>query len=341
MNGYERFKRALEGKKTDYLPVMLHNFMPAAREAGVTMEEYRNSPQVMAKVHLDAARKYGLDGILFDVDTCLEAGAVGMPVEFPVDGPAASLGAVSDNVDEVIEMMCPQRLINDERVKRHLEAIHLLKKQAAGEIFIRGNCDQMAFSLAMLAYGMQDFLTDLLDEECEKKIIALLDRAYDVHLTFNKLVMEAGADMVSFGDSSCGPDLIGRDMYMKYAYPWHKRLKQDLDQLGYQTICHICGNLDIILEDVASIGFAGVEIDYKTNVSYAAKKFRNKSVVFGIIDPAGVFYQGTPKEVISETKKVLDEFQGSGIIIGAGCALPPLTPSENIEAFVKAVRAYQ
>jgi len=34
MNGYERITAALRGERPDRVPVMLHNFMMAAREAG-------------------------------------------------------------------------------------------------------------------------------------------------------------------------------------------------------------------------------------------------------------------------------------------------------------------
>lgn len=37
MNGYQRIKAALPGEWPDQRPVMLHNFMMAAREAGLTM----------------------------------------------------------------------------------------------------------------------------------------------------------------------------------------------------------------------------------------------------------------------------------------------------------------
>jgi len=36
MNGYERITAALNDKKPDTTPIMLHNFMMAAREHGVT-----------------------------------------------------------------------------------------------------------------------------------------------------------------------------------------------------------------------------------------------------------------------------------------------------------------
>ncbi len=340
MNGTERIQAVLQGGKASRVPMMLHSFMPAAAEQGLSMAAYRGSPQNIANAHLAFARKYGLDGVLIDIDTCLEAGAMGVPVDFPEEEPARVTGPLAGSLDELIEKMEPDKLARDERVKIALEAVFLAKKQAKGELLVRGNCDQMAFSLAMLAYGMSDFMADLLDEEKEESLLLLIERAYAVHLAFHKLMREAGADLTSFGDSSCGPDLISRDMYLKYAHPFHQRLQKDLACAGIQTVCHICGRLDNILEDVAGIGFAGVEADYKTDLVRAQKALQGHSVMFGPIDPSGVFYFDTPEEVAAETRRVLEIFAGGNLVIGAGCALPKGTPEANIRAFVKTVTEY-
>ena len=88
MNGYERIKAALEGTMPDRRPVMLHNFMVATREAGYTMKQYREDPEIAADCHIRFVEKYGVDGILFDVDTALMACSVGVPVDYPEDEPA-------------------------------------------------------------------------------------------------------------------------------------------------------------------------------------------------------------------------------------------------------------
>jgi len=44
MNGYERIRKALNGEWPDKRPVMLHNFMMAAEEAGYTMKAFREDP---------------------------------------------------------------------------------------------------------------------------------------------------------------------------------------------------------------------------------------------------------------------------------------------------------
>lgn len=338
MNGYERILKTLRGEITDRAPIMLHNFMSAAKEQGITMKQFRSSPENIAKVFVDTAVKYGLDGILTDMDTALEAHAMGASVDFPEDDPARVAGPSGKSFDEVISKVDPKRLLSDERVQIYLEAIRLIKKQVGGEIFVRGNADQGPFSIAMLLYGMEDFLADLMDEDRQEEILKLINRCYDVHIAFHKMVKQAGADATSFGDSSCGPDLLSRNTYLTYASPFHRRLKRELDDNGIKCICHICGNLDNILADVADIGFAGIEVDYKTNIGRARDLLKGKSVMFGPLDPSGVFLFGSTEEVRKETEAVLKLFKEGGLVIGAGCALPPDTPEANICTFIDTVR---
>jgi uroporphyrinogen decarboxylase len=342
MTGYERISTALQGGMADKVPLMLHAFMPAAAEAGINMKEYRSKPESMARAHLDFSRKYGLDGILLDVDTCILADAVGVPIDYPDDAAAR----VKSHVPLDKLTIEPSVVRSSERVAIILEALRIMKRKAGGELFIRGNCDQMAFSLASLCYGMEDFMADLLDEDEEKNIFALLDKTLLVHLELHKMMMEAGADMTSFGDSPSGPDLISRDLFRRFSLPYHQRLHAELQKLHIRTICHICGNLDIILDDVAGIGYEGVEIDYKTNLSKAAAAFKGKSAVFGIIDPSGLFYYGNPGTMREEVRRVLDIFatahggKPAALVLGSGCAIPPGAPEANIRAFVDEARNY-
>ena len=339
MNGFERIQRTLAWQPTDHVPVMLHNFMPAAREAGMTMKEFRSHPENMARAFIDAALKYKLDGILTDVDTALSAHAMGATTEFPDDLPARVVAPISDRIEEVIEQVDPVKLQRDERIQIYLEAIRLIHRETGGQLFLRGNADQGPFSLSVTVYGMTNMMMDLLDETKTELILRLIERCYEVHLAFHLMVKAAGADMTSFGDSMGSPDLISPAMFRKFVAPFHKRLVGDLSQQGIQTVCHICGKTDMILQPWSESGFSGVEIDYKTNISQAATTMQGKSVVFGVIDPSGVFCLGDEVAVKRETQAVLNCFPRSGLVIGAGCALPAETPSKNIHAFVQTVRS--
>ena len=342
MTGYERIITTLNGGTADRVPMMLHSFMPAAQEAGYTMGEYRSSARKIADTHIRFAEKYGMDGMLVDIDTCMESSAIGVPTDYPDDEPARSIGNLSTDIPVLMEALNPEKLLQSKRIAINLDAIRLIKQEVGNDLLLRGNCDQAGFSLAMLSYGMSDFMADLMDEDLQDDLLALIDRATDFHIAFHKLMKQAGADITSFGDSSCGPDLISRDMYLTYSFRFHKKLAEALKAAGIQTICHICGNLDRILADVATAGFPAIEVDYKTNIPRAAEILKKEHVtMFGPIDPSGLFFFGTPDQMRAETQKVLETFQGKGLVIGAGCALPTGTPEANIRAFAETVRTYK
>jgi uroporphyrinogen decarboxylase len=336
MTGYERIQNVLHGKEVKPTPAMLHCFMAAAAEKGYTLSEYREDAKKIARSHIDFARKYGLDGVLIDVDTCMEAGALGVPVDLPLDDPARITTGLSSNIDECIDSMDVSKLYSYDRIKIKLDAVNRIKNEVGKDLLVRGNADQGPYSLAMLTLGMSEFMMQMFDNP--EKVKILISRALEVHLQFHRMMIDAGADLTSFGDSSCGPDLISPAMYREFAFPFHKELARQLEKDSIPTVCHICGNLDLILEDVVSAGFPAIEIDYKTNVSRAHDIMKGKSVFFGPIDPSGVFYYGTPETMRRETKKVLDIFSDGGLVIGAGCALPRGVPQENIQAFVDTIR---
>jgi len=93
MNGRERIKAALDGLVPDTTPIMLHNFMMAAKESGVSMEQFRNNPQIICDSFIASVEKYRYDGVLVDIDTVTLAGALGVPVDFPIHEPARSYQA--------------------------------------------------------------------------------------------------------------------------------------------------------------------------------------------------------------------------------------------------------
>ena len=334
MNGFERINATFAGHETDRPATMLHNFMFAAREAGLTMREFRSHPKKMARSMIDCSLKYGLDGILTDVDTALEAFAMGAETSFPDDLPAKVVAPISNDIEEVIAAVDPKKLCRDERIQIYLEAVRLIHEKVGGDLFLRANVDQGPFSLATAVYGLSNMMLDMMTPEKESLVFQLIERCYDVHLSFHRMIADLGADMTSFGDSMASPDLISPKMYAKFVSPFHDRLVRDLAMAKIRTVCHICGKTDLILAPWSEHKFSGVEIDYKTDIFKAKNTMENRSVVFGIIDPSGVFCLGTAAEVAETTAHVLKIFQDSQLVIGAGCALPAETPPENVRAFV-------
>lgn len=337
MTGYERIKAALLGEKPDTTPIMLHNFMMAVSEAGYTMEQYRNNPKIIAECFIRAVEKYRYDGIVVDVDTVTLAGACGVKVDFPKTEPARSHDGILASLAET-DRLKPVDVQSYRYADIWCEAVALLKAHFKDEIYIRGNCDQAPFSLATMVRGVENMMMDLCLEE-EKDVFALLDYCYEATTQFIRMMTEAGADMVSNGDSPAGPSMLSPDMYGKFALPYEKKVCTYAHQCGIPYLLHICGNTDIIIDQMISCGADALELDYKTNIILAEEKMRGTTVFAGNIDPAGVLAFGTPKLVTEKTIELLEVFKDNPrFILNAGCAIPSTTPSENLFAMISAAR---
>ena len=336
MNGFERISAALKGEKPDKVPIMLHNFMLAARESGITMKQYRENPEKMAHAHIRFVEKYGVDGIMLDIDTALLADAMGIPVTFPEDEPARAAGKLISSYEQIDDLE-PIDIRNNDRIMISLEAARIMVKYFGGEIFIRGNCDQAPFSLASMVRTPTEWMMDLLvnEEFCFK----LLDYCLDPCKQYLQLMSETGVHMLSNGDSPAGPDMISRDLFVKYAKLYEIKLADESHKLGLPWLNHICGNTDIILSDIKDTGLDGVELDYKTDIHKIYDTFSHDVVFFGNIDPSGVIAHGTPELVAEKVKELLAVYHDSSrIVLNAGCAIPAETPEENIRALVETAR---
>jgi MtaA/CmuA family methyltransferase len=337
MNGYERIWAALHGQRADNTPVMLHNFMMAAREYGVTMEQYRNDPAIIAGSFIQSVEKYGYDGILVDIDTVTLAGAAGVPVDFPENDPARSHEGCLQDLEN-LDQLKPVNLENYKYIQVWLESVRRLKEYFKNELFVRGNCDQAPFSLASMIRGSQNWMLDLMVAE-ESQITGLLQYCTDISCQFIRLMAQTGADMVSNGDSVSGPEMISPDMYVKYALPYEKKLVELAHSLGKPYVLHICGNTDTILDSMLTSGADGVELDYKTDAVKARDTLRDQVTFIGNIDPSGILALGSPQDVRFKTRELLDTFSGvNRFILNAGCALPSTTPPENIRTMIEVAR---
>jgi len=340
MNGFQRINAALNGQQPDKTPIMLHNFMMAAKEHGVTMEQYRNNPRLIAECFIASIDKYNYDGILVDIDTVTLAGAVGVPVDFPVNDPARTHFGNLEDLEDIV-LLKPSKVENYKYVQIWLEAVRLLKEYYKDEIYIRGNCDQAPFSLASMMRGAQNWMLDLMTGT-ERQLESLLEFCTDACTQFIKLMAQTGCDMVSNGDSPAGPEMISPEMYLKYAMPYEKKIVEVAHQAGVAYALHICGNADAILEHMLLTGADAFELDYKTDIIKIFNTIQDTTTFIGNIDPSGVLALGTANVVQKKTLELLSVYKNSNrFILNAGCAIPPDTPAENLKMMIDTARSFK
>jgi len=311
------------------------NFTVAAREARVTMKQYRSSPRIIAKTLIEAAEKYDLDGVFVEIDTVTLAHAVGVPVDFPEDAPARSHLPSLKSLEQVNDLP-PADVADDDCIQIWTEACRLVKDYFKDEKFIQGSCDQAPFSLASMMRTPQMWLMDLLDHANRTNVFHLLNYCCDACEQFVEMIAQAGVDMISNGDSPAGPDLISPDMYAEFAWPYEKKLADKAHQLGKYYMLHICGNTDVILERMVRLGADAIELDYKTDLRKIHALCKDSVTFSGNLDPTGVMRNGTVSQVKEKATELLGIYSDSPrLIVNAGCLLPADTPSENIKMLVE------
>lgn len=340
MNGYQRIAAALRGEPSDKIPIMLHNFMAAAADLGISMGQFRESPVLIADAFIKSAEKYDLDGVLVDIDTVTLAGSIGVPVDFPEHEPARSPHGLPDSLKNPGSLKPPQ-VGNYKYIQIWLEAVRRIKDYFGDEKMIRGNCDQSPFSLAGMMRGTELWMTDLFMSE-SSILRELLDYCTEAACQFIRLMVQTGAHMVSNGDSPAGPDMISPELYEQYALPYETRVVDEAHRGGVYYALHICGDTSSILDKMLLTGSDAFEIDYKTDTQYAFDILKDKAAFIGNIDPSGVLALGTPELVREKTISLLDIFSKTNrFILNSGCALPSITPEANIRALVETARMYK
>jgi len=339
MNGKQRIETVLEGEWPDKRPVMLHNFLLAIEESGYTHKQYREDPEVAAKVHIISTEKYDPDGVLIDIDTATLAGAAGVEIDFPVNDPARCHKPLLKSLEEVNSLEKID-ISKNERVHIWLETTRLVKKYFGNEKYIRGNCDQAPFSLASMMRSPSQWMIDILMED--PLVFKLLDFCTDITSQFIELMAATGADMVSNGDSPAGPDMISPGQYAEFALPYEAQVVKKAHSLGVPHMLHICGRTDLILDKMVLSGTNSIELDYKTNIRLVQDICKESKVVFsGNIDPTGVIAFGTPTVVEEKVIEILSVFRDNPMLImNAGCAIPAKTPEENIRKLIEVTRRY-
>ncbi len=341
-NSVERTLRTLAFKPVDRVPVDLHNFMLTPRFLGVSdFASFYRDGEAMAEGQIKAWRRFGHDVLLVENGTAALAEACGVQVVYQKDSaPVASLPAIN-SLDEVDALEVPDPY-KDPLLSELLKSTRIVVDEIGDQAFVIGRADQGPFSLACEIRGMSNFLLDIATRKELDKVHALLEFCTRVSERYALAQIEQGAHATSFGDSPSGPDMISPAYYREFAYPYMKKLGQNLKKKGIIMAYHICGNATPIIEDMVNTEASIIEIDQKSDQKTVKLAAAGKATLLGPVDPSEVMANGTPELVVEKCEEALENLSpGGGFILGPGCALPPITPDENIDAMIETAKRFK
>ncbi|MDO8685155.1 MAG: uroporphyrinogen decarboxylase family protein, partial [Clostridiales bacterium] len=184
---------------------------------------------------------------------------------------------------------------------------------------------------------MMDFLLneDFADE--------LLDRILEFNLKVIDIAAQYPIDCIMFGDDWGQQKglLFGPKLWRRYIKPRLSAMYERTKKYGLYIIQHSCGDNNELIKELIDLGL-DVYNTFQPEI-YNVKKFKkeygNYITVYGGISTQGILSKGTPAEVKSETKKMMDIMgRNGGYIVAPTHQITTDIPLENIFAFIETVR---
>jgi uroporphyrinogen decarboxylase len=225
--------------------------------------------------------------------------------------------------------------------------VHDIRKArvAVGDEGIVAPWIQGAFNLVALYYRkVDDLLMDaLLEPDFYNRMMEYFQERYK---PFVRHMIDAGADVISYGGNVANAKLVSRDFFKTYIWPHERRFIGWIQDQGVPVLYHNCGYAKGLLPLYPGMGMRAYESltpsPYgDTVLEEAVKTFGQRTTLLGGIDQLDLLRKGTISEIEGTTKRVLDTVRGRcTFILGTTDYFNENTPRDKIMAFSEAGRKY-
>ena len=326
MTPKERIYAIMNGTSYDR-PAVTPIFMAwAGNFIGLSYRDFYLDGDVLTQAQLAVTRAFNIDQISAISDPWREASAYGMEFEYPPEG----VGRPKDEFlksREDIPRLKPFDIENAERTKQRIESVHKMASEIGQTHSVLGWVEGPLAEYGDLR-GVENAMLDLIDRP--DLFLEAGNIIVQNAITFALAQVKAGADMVGVGDSAAS--LIAPKMYAELVMPLEQKLIAAVHEAGATAKLHVCGNITNIVQYMALSGTDIIDVDWMVPLKTARELAGPEVTLCGNFNPAGVLFDGSPKDVADVARQCLKDVPDKFILM-PGCEVPPATPEENIRAF--------
>jgi uroporphyrinogen decarboxylase len=328
MNGRERVEAALALGVADRPPV------------GAWGHTYKEewSPEDLARVTIDRARRFGWDFVKFQPRaTCFaEAfGSVYKPAGHRLKGPVPVSFAVPD-----LEAWRTVSATNPKVLHDQAESIGMVARELGPGVPVI----QTVFSPLTVAGYLVGKSKSRVVRELRKHpdlVRPALERIADVLVDFSKRSIRAGAAGVFYAISGyTSKDAMPESVYRELVLPLDQRILEQLPNEAWFNAVHLCGShLQFGLSRDMPAQVVSWSVHNQGNPTLAGGRTISGRAVMGGLGQHGSLLYGPPEEVEAEARRAITETGGRGLLLAPGCSVPTRAKDANLAAMAAAVAA--
>ncbi len=213
--------------------------------------------------------------------------------------------------------------------------------------FIVGDMELTMFDMMAQLVGLEKLLLDM--AMGEDYIEALIEKTKKFALAAGKKLVSMGVDGIWAGDDfgSQNGMLISPPMWRRYFKPRYREVYAELKAVNPDIIImqHSDGSVAPILGEWIDVGlevFNPVQPNVPGHSPEELKsKFGDRLSFWGAIDQQSLLPFGTPKDIEADVKAKIEVLgRNGGYMAAPAHIIQSETPTENVEAFIKAVWKY-
>ena len=337
---WEMLKKTVQGEIVNPLPVGFIIDSPwLPKWCGMRILDYFTSDDHWFLANMKALDAFPdvlfLPGFWSEFGMCTEPSAFGVRCVFPADEfPHAHKVLVSADDIESLPQPDPR---TDGLLPFVLNRLRLAQPgiEAAGHR-IRFAVARGPLNIASYLMGTTEFLTMMMtDPERTEALVRKITRFLKDWLSLQRETFPS-IDGVLLLDDIIG--FIGEDEFRVFGLP-HFRELFDADVsirfLHNDAPCRVSAPF------LPEIGVNLINMGFEITLNELRRLTKNKVALLGNVPPRDVLAGGTIQDVTSSTLGLLNSLEDhSKLVVSCGGGMPPGVKTENISAFVRAVRGY-
>ena len=332
--GMDRLVAAINGEKSDRIPVFCNLLDQGAAELGMSLKEYYTQGRYVAEGQLKMREKYGYDNVWSLFYAGKEAELLGCRnILFAEDGPPNVGDYLIQSYDDVFKLEVPDDVLDSPVFEEERECLRILREEVGGKYPI---CAYVTAPLTLPAIlmGMDQWMEllffgppDVRDE--------LLRRCYEY---FGKVVhayRESGADLLLYTNTFGSIDTVPMTLFRQYVLP---RIAQDISSVGTPGVIYYAGSARIneVLEDVLEKTDIGVYyLSPLDDIAQAKRIIDGRALTCGVVNDIRLI-DWTAEEIRAEVRTLIDAGKPGGkFLLGSGF-MPLAIPENAIRTMLEA-----
>jgi uroporphyrinogen decarboxylase len=320
----------LASREVKAMPIMTY---PGLHLIGKSVRDMVTDADVQFRCIKALAERYPSIAALSGMDLSVEAEAFGSNIRFSDDEIPTAIGAIVTDVESATALQIPQ--VGSKRTAMALKVVEKAANHFKDRPVIAGCIGP--FSLAGRLMDMNKILLSVRKDPVMVHVV--LEKCTNFLTRYLQILKSLGANGVVIAEPAAG--LLSPAQCSQFSSQYVARIVSAIQDNYFSVILHNCGNTAKQISSLLSTGAHGLHLGCTVDLSEVVTEIPSDVLLFGNIEPAGVFLLGTPMQVEEKVHTLLTKMQQyPNFVLSSGCDIPPGTSLENLGAFFGALARF-